>query len=75
MYTTIPMLGAHVLSPRLIRVEMLTAAPAVMVVGAFHVMLFSCVDAREVDIAVITGPMEAGVLLVLLEGTVVRKRS
>jgi hypothetical protein len=39
---------------------------AVMMVSTLHVVLLSHVGAREVEVAVIAGPMEVGILFVLL---------
>jgi hypothetical protein len=61
----IPMLGGHVLDPRLLGVEVTIAVPARRMVWALYVVLPPRFGTLKVDVAVIAGPVGVGVLLVL----------
>jgi hypothetical protein len=60
------MFGGHVLDSRLLSGKVTIAFLAVIMISTLHVVLPSHVGAREVEIAVIAGPMGVGILFVLL---------
>jgi hypothetical protein len=65
------MFGPHVLNPRHLGVEMSIAVPAEMVSWAPHVVPLPRIVTREIEVAVITGPVCVGILLVLTKGSIV----
>ena len=65
------MLGAHVLDPRSLGVKMPIAVPAEIMIWAPHVVLPQRIAAPKIEVAVITGPVGVGILLVLPKGSVV----
>ena len=71
----IPVFGIHMLLPGLLEVEMLVALLAVVVIRVLYIVLPQGVIALKVEVAVIAGPMRIGILLVLLESTIVPKPS
>jgi len=74
MRATIPMLGLHVLNPRLLEFEETIAFPAIVVMATLHVMFSLCIGAPKVDVAVIANPVGIGIVFVLLQGSIVSKR-
>ncbi len=70
----------HMSPSRLFKIEMPIALFAIVVILALYVVLSQCiialkVEIAQVEIAVTAYPMRVGVLLMLLEGTIVRKPS
>ena len=73
--STVPMLGAHVLGPRHLRVKMPIAVPAETMIGAPHVVPPPRIITFESEVAVIAGPVGVGIILVLPKGLLVREPS
>jgi len=69
------MFGVHVLDPRHLGVEMPVAVPAEMMTWAPHVVPLPRTVTRKIEVAVITGPVGGGILLVLTKGSIVWKPS
>jgi hypothetical protein len=71
MRAAIPMLGLHVLNPRLFEFEETIAFSAVMVIATLYVVFSLRVEAPKVDVAVIANPVGVGILFVLLQCLIV----
>ena len=71
----IPVFIIHMLPPGLLEVEMPIALLAVVVISVLYVVLPQCVIALKVEVAVVAGPMRIGILLMLLESTILPKPS
>ena len=73
--SAIQMLCFHVLDPRIFKIEMAIAWTTIMIILAPHVVALARFEALKVEVAVIAGPVEVGILFVLLQGSVIWKRS
>ena len=65
------MLGAHVLDPRHLGVKTPITIPAEIMIWALHVVPPPRIVAIKIEVAVITGPVGIGILLVLPKGSIV----
>lgn len=74
MLSAIPVLGLHMLYPRLVEFEKAIAFPAIMVFATFNVVLSPRVDAAKVDATFSANPMGIGILFVLFQNSVVWER-
>jgi hypothetical protein len=73
MRAAIPMLGLHVLNPRLLQIEVTITFLAVMVIATLDVVFSLGVEAPEVDVALRANPVPVGIgiLFMLLQGSIV----
>ena len=63
--------GAHVLDPRHLGVKTPIAIPAEIMIWALHVVPPPRIVAIKIEVAVITGPVGIGILLVLPKSSIV----
>ena len=68
---TVPVLGAQMLDPLNVGVKVPIAVPAETMIWAPDVVPPPRIVTRKIEVAVITGPVGVGILLVLRKGSIV----
>jgi hypothetical protein len=74
VHSAVPVLGLHMLYPRLVEFEKAITFPAIMVFATFNEVLSPRVEASKVDPTFSTNPVGIGILFVLFQNSVVWER-